>query len=184
MAYPLFWANQWIRSLQHLIYTMPHRYISRIKTRKQASLYIFTNPFLAISTENTRFAELGALTLQQCSGNNRIKLCRKVFTQQQMKHSFVWVHSFTNTISQPSATVKSFQFCCPTLHKPSILWMACITSHAPRLSSYCYTCHPSFLARLRFYSTSVDVFFCTCPYNFLQQHNSCSYTNFPNFWCL
>ena len=40
------------------------------------SLYQFLNPFLAISTDNTQFAELDAFTLQQCSGNNRIKLCR------------------------------------------------------------------------------------------------------------
>ena len=45
-----------------------------------ASLYQFPNPFLAISTDNTQFAELGASTLQQCSGNNRIKLCRKGFS--------------------------------------------------------------------------------------------------------
>ena len=44
------------------------------------SLYQFLNPFLAISTNNTQFAELGASTLQQCSGNNRIKLCRKGFS--------------------------------------------------------------------------------------------------------
>ena len=45
-----------------------------------ASLYQFLNLFLAISTDNTQFAELGASTLQQCSGNNRIKLCRKSFS--------------------------------------------------------------------------------------------------------
>ena len=45
-----------------------------------ASLHQFPNPFLAISTDNTQFAELGATTLQQCSGNNRIKLCRKGFS--------------------------------------------------------------------------------------------------------
>ena len=45
-----------------------------------ASLYQFSNPFLAISTDNTQFAELGASTLEQCSGNNRIKLCRKGFS--------------------------------------------------------------------------------------------------------
>ena len=45
-----------------------------------ASLYHIPNPFLAISTDNTQFAELGASTLQQCSGNNRIKLCRKGFS--------------------------------------------------------------------------------------------------------
>ena len=45
-----------------------------------ASLYQFPNSFLAISTDNTQFAELGASTLQQCSGNNRIKLCRKGFS--------------------------------------------------------------------------------------------------------
>ena len=45
-----------------------------------ASLYQLSHPFLAISTDNTQFAELGASTLQQCSGNNRIKLCRKGFS--------------------------------------------------------------------------------------------------------
>ena len=45
-----------------------------------ASLYQFPNPFLAISTDNTQFAELGASTLQQCSGKNRIKLCHKGFS--------------------------------------------------------------------------------------------------------
>ena len=44
-----------------------------------ASLCQFPNPFLALCTDNTQFAELGASTLQQCSGNNRIKLCRKGF---------------------------------------------------------------------------------------------------------
>ena len=47
---------------------------------KTASLYKFTIPFLAISTDNTRFAEIGAHTLQQCSGNNRINFCRKCFS--------------------------------------------------------------------------------------------------------
>ena len=45
-----------------------------------ASIYQLTNPFLAISEDNTQFAELSASTLQQCSGNNRIKLCRKGFS--------------------------------------------------------------------------------------------------------
>ena len=47
---------------------------------KTAPLYTFTNPFFAISTDSTGFAELGAHTLQQCSGNNRIKLCPKGFS--------------------------------------------------------------------------------------------------------
>ena len=45
-----------------------------------ASLYQFLNTFVPISTDNTQFAELGASTLQQRSGNNRIKLCRKGFS--------------------------------------------------------------------------------------------------------
>ena len=45
-----------------------------------ASLYQFPNLFLASSTDKTQFVELGASTLQQCSGNNRIKLCRKSFS--------------------------------------------------------------------------------------------------------
>ena len=45
-----------------------------------AILLLYTNfliLFLAISSYNTQFAELGASILQQCSGNNPIKLCRK-----------------------------------------------------------------------------------------------------------
>ena len=45
-----------------------------------ASLYQFPNPSSAISTDNTQFAELGAPTLQQCSGNNRLKQGRKGFS--------------------------------------------------------------------------------------------------------
>ena len=41
-----------------------------------ASLYHFPNPLVAISTDNSRFAELDAASLQQCSGDNRIKLCQ------------------------------------------------------------------------------------------------------------
>ena len=48
--------------------------------QKTASLFNFANPFLTVSTDNSRFAELGANTLQQCLGNNRIKLCRKGFS--------------------------------------------------------------------------------------------------------
>ena len=48
--------------------------------QRTASLYIFANPFLAISTDNNRFAKLGPNTLQQCSGNNRNILCRKGFS--------------------------------------------------------------------------------------------------------
>ena len=45
-----------------------------------ASLWQLPNTFLAISTDNTQFEELGASTLQQCSVNNSIKLCRKGFS--------------------------------------------------------------------------------------------------------
>ena len=45
-----------------------------------ASIYHFSNSLLAVSTENKRFAELDASSLQQCSGNNRIKLCRQGFS--------------------------------------------------------------------------------------------------------
>ena len=45
-----------------------------------ASLYQLAKTFLPISTDNPQFAELGASTLQQCSGNTRIKLCRKSFS--------------------------------------------------------------------------------------------------------
>ena len=45
-----------------------------------ASLYQLAQPFLTISIDNTEFAELGASTMQQCSDNNRINLCRKGFS--------------------------------------------------------------------------------------------------------
>ena len=44
---------------------------------KTASIYHFPKPYVAIATDNTNFAELAAPTLQQCTGSNRIKLCRK-----------------------------------------------------------------------------------------------------------
>ena len=47
---------------------------------KTASVYQFPKPYVAIATDNTNFAELAASTLQQCTGSNRIKLCRKGFS--------------------------------------------------------------------------------------------------------
>ena len=47
---------------------------------KTASVYQFPRPYVAIATDNTNFAELAASTLQQCTGSNRIKLCRKGFS--------------------------------------------------------------------------------------------------------
>ena len=47
---------------------------------KTASVYQFPNPYVAIATDNTNFAELAASTLQQCTGSNRIKLCRRGFS--------------------------------------------------------------------------------------------------------
>ena len=41
-----------------------------------ASLYQFRQDYLAIATDKSQYAELGVATLQQCSGTNRIKLCR------------------------------------------------------------------------------------------------------------
>ena len=47
---------------------------------KTASVYQFQKPYVAIATDNTNFAELATSTLlQQCTGSNRIKLCRKGF---------------------------------------------------------------------------------------------------------
>ena len=47
---------------------------------KTASVYQFPQSYVAIATDNTNFAELAASTLQQCTGSNRIKLCRKGFS--------------------------------------------------------------------------------------------------------
>ena len=46
----------------------------------KASVYQFPNSYVAIATGNTNFAELAASTLQQCTGSNRIKSCRKGFS--------------------------------------------------------------------------------------------------------
>ena len=47
---------------------------------KTASVYQFPKPYVAIATDKTDFAELAAYTLQQCTGSNRIELCRKGFS--------------------------------------------------------------------------------------------------------
>ena len=47
---------------------------------KTASLLQLAKPFLAVATDDSRYAELDSSTLQQCSGNNRIRLCRKGFS--------------------------------------------------------------------------------------------------------
>ena len=121
------WAYQWIRCLQHLIYTMPHRYISPIMTTKKPpctySQILFTQ-YLPITR--------GLLSLERTRCNSvqgpiESNSAGKDFPQPQMKHSFVWVHPSTIAIFHPSATVKSFQFCCLTVRKPSILRIACIT---------------------------------------------------------
>ena len=45
-----------------------------------ASVYRFSHEFVAIATDSSQYAELNATTLNQCSGTNRIKLCRKGFS--------------------------------------------------------------------------------------------------------
>ena len=42
-------------------------------------LYQFCHYYSAIATDKSQYAELGVATLQQCSGTNIIKLCRKGF---------------------------------------------------------------------------------------------------------
>ena len=48
--------------------------------KKTASLFQLTKPSLAVATDDSRYAELYSSTLQQCSGNNRIRHCRKGFS--------------------------------------------------------------------------------------------------------
>ena len=43
-------------------------------------MYQFRHDYLAIATDKSQYAELGVPTLQQCSGTDRIKLCRKGFS--------------------------------------------------------------------------------------------------------
>ena len=45
-----------------------------------AFIYQFSNSLLAASTDNKRFDKLNASSIQQCSGKNRIKLCRQGFS--------------------------------------------------------------------------------------------------------
>ena len=45
-----------------------------------ASVYHFSHEFVAVSTDNSQYAELSATTLNQCSGTNRFKLCRRGFS--------------------------------------------------------------------------------------------------------
>ena len=47
---------------------------------KTASLFQLPKPFLAVAPDDSRYAELDSSTLQQCSGNNRIRLCRIGFS--------------------------------------------------------------------------------------------------------
>ena len=47
---------------------------------KTASLFQLVKPFLAVATDDSRYVELDSTTLQQCSGNNRIRHCRKGFS--------------------------------------------------------------------------------------------------------
>ena len=92
-----------------------------------ASLYQFPNPFLAISTDNTQFAELGASTLQQCSGNNRIKLRRKRFstTTDETSHSLPSLFYNYDILSVRNCEVESICYLMP--HKLFIYLMACVT---------------------------------------------------------
>ena len=92
-----------------------------------ASLYQFPNHFLAISTDNTQFAELGASILQQCSGNNRIKLCRKGFsttTDETLSAMFLF---FIIMMFRPFAIVKLNLFCYLMPHNLFISPTVCIT---------------------------------------------------------
>ena len=43
-----------------------------------ATVYQFTHEFVVIATNNSQYHQLSATTLNQCSGTNRIKVCRKV----------------------------------------------------------------------------------------------------------
>ena len=47
---------------------------------KTASLFQLAKPFLAVANDDSRYAELDISTLQQCSSNNRIRLCREGFS--------------------------------------------------------------------------------------------------------
>ena len=93
-----------------------------------ASLYQFPNPFLAISTDNTEFAELGASTLQQCSGNNRIKLCCKGFSTNTDETLLCLASFFIIMMFLPFAIVKMNLFCYPMPHKLLFISLTvCIT---------------------------------------------------------
>ena len=57
----------------------------------------FSHDFVAIATDSPQYAELSSNTLNQCSGTNRIKVCRKCFSifhgwnTYLFDVSFLWV---------------------------------------------------------------------------------------------
>ena len=92
-----------------------------------ASLYQFPDPFLAIFTDNTQFAELGASTLQQCSGKNRIKLCRKGFSTTTDETLLCFASRFYNYDIPSVRSCKVESILLPDAPKLFILPTVCIT---------------------------------------------------------
>ena len=92
-----------------------------------ASLYQFPNHFLAISTDNTQFAELGASNLQQCSGNNRIKLCCKDFSSTTDETLLCLASVFYNYDVPSVRNCKVESILLPDAPQAFISLMACIT---------------------------------------------------------
>ena len=92
-----------------------------------ASLYQFPNYFLAISTDNTQFAELGASTWQQCFGNNRIKLRRKNFSTSTDKTLLCLASLFYNYDVPSICNYKVESILLPDAPKLFISPTVCIT---------------------------------------------------------
>ena len=92
-----------------------------------ASFYHFLNPFLGISTDNTQFAELGASTLQHCSGNNRMKLCRKGFSTITDETLLCLASLFCNHDVPFVRNCKVESLLLPDAPKLFILLITCIT---------------------------------------------------------
>ena len=105
---------------------------------KTASVYQFPKPYVAIATDNTNFAELAASTLQQCTGSNRIKLCRKGFSTTTDETLFCLTSLYLNqdipairNCPVSSVLLPEFQ----KSHRQSIWQTASITSFPGTLQS-------------------------------------------------
>ena len=84
----------------------------------KASVYHFSHEFMAIATENSQYIKLSATNINQCSGTNRIKVCRKGFSTTT-DETFIGLMSLFLWLQKPSYSqlFNGFYFFCLTPRK-------------------------------------------------------------------